>query len=156
MKIIDDRLRLSASDVANFLACQHLTRLDLLRARGALEPPYVFDVGFLDLVARGEAHERTVLGQFRADGRQITEITGGPEASAAAATLEAVRGGVEVIYQGVLLQQESTDGPALLGRPDFLVRADLLTRARRGAPPWRRRTTRLSTPSSPGPPRHAP
>ena len=126
VKIIGEQLRLSASDVANFLACQHLTRLDLLRARGLLDPPYAFDVGFQDLVARGETHERTVLDQFRAEGREIVEIGDGLEAGAAEATLEAIRGGADVIYQGVLLQEETPDGPALLGRPDFLVRADLL------------------------------
>ena len=80
MKIIGDRLRLSASDVANFLACQHLTRLDLLKARGVLAPPHAFDVGFQDLVVRGEAHERTVLDQFRVEGREIVEIGDGLEA----------------------------------------------------------------------------
>ena len=34
MKIIEGRVRLAASDVANFLACRRLTQLDLLRARG--------------------------------------------------------------------------------------------------------------------------
>ena len=126
MKIIDDRIRLSASDVANFLACQHLTRLDLLRARGELDPPHAFDVGFQDLVARGEVHEKTVLGQFRAEGRQITEISADSEAGAAQATREAVHDGAEVIYQGVLLHEKAPDEQALLGRPDFLIRADLL------------------------------
>jgi uncharacterized protein len=126
VKIIRDRLRLSASDVANFLACQHLTQLDLLRARGMLDPPYAFDVGFQDLVARGEGHEATVLDQFRAKKREIVEIGDGLEAGAAKATLEAIRSGVDVIYQGVLLQEEAPDEPTLLGRPDFLVRADLL------------------------------
>ena len=40
MKITDSRLRLSASDVANYLACQHLTQLDLQKARGRLRPPH--------------------------------------------------------------------------------------------------------------------
>ena len=126
MKIIGGGIRLSASDAANFLACQHLTRLDLLSARGVLRPPSAFDVGFQDLVARGESHERTVLARFRADGHRVTEIDEGPEAEAAAATLQAIGAGADVIYQGVLLREASTDGPALLGRPDFLVRADLL------------------------------
>ena len=39
MKIIEDRVRVAASDVANFLACQQLTQLDLQRARGTLRPP---------------------------------------------------------------------------------------------------------------------
>ena len=45
MKIIEGRLRLAASDVANFLACRRLTQLDLLRARGKLRSPREFDVG---------------------------------------------------------------------------------------------------------------
>jgi len=126
VKITDRQLRLSASDVANFLACQHLTRLDLLRARGVLRPPYEFDIGFQDLVQRGEAHERAVLDQFCAGGWNVVEIGEAPEAEAARATLEAIRGGADVVYQGVLLGERATDETALLGRPDFLVRADLL------------------------------
>ncbi len=124
MKITGGRLRLSASDAANFLACQHLTRLDLLAARGKLRPPDEFDVGFEDLVSRGEAHERAVLDQFRANGRRVTEIIDGRDA--VSETCEAVCSGVDVIYQGVLAGEQAPEGPALLGRPDFLVRADLL------------------------------
>ena len=126
MKITDSQVRLSASDVANFLACQHLTRLDLLRARGELAPPRRFDVGFQDLIKRGEAHEREVLDRFRMGGRQVVEIAEGPDATAAAATMEAIGDGAEVVYQGVLLAAGAGDQPALFGRPDFLVRADLL------------------------------
>jgi hypothetical protein len=39
MKITEGRVRLAASDVANFLACRRLAQLDLLRARGELRPP---------------------------------------------------------------------------------------------------------------------
>ena len=58
MKITEGRVRLAASDVADFLACRRLTQLDLLRARGELRPPRQFDIGFQDLVLRGEVHER--------------------------------------------------------------------------------------------------
>ena len=126
MKIIDSGLRLSASDVANFLACQHLTRLDLLAAKGELRPPVQFDAGFQDLVARGEAHERTVLEGFRAAGLGLTEIATAPDAEAAQATQAAIRSGTDIIYQGVLLGPAADGSPALLGRPDFLVRAGLL------------------------------
>ena len=121
MKLIGSGLRLSASDVANFLACQHLTRLDLLAARGELKPPKEFDVGFLDLVARGEAHEQTVLAGFRAVGLGVAEIDAAtPDAEAARATAEAIRCGADVIYQGVLLGPPGGNGAedaALLGRP---------------------------------------
>ena len=105
-----------------------MTRLDLLEARGTLHRPRRFDVGFEDLVQRGEQHERIVLEQFRAEGRQVVEINPSPsaETAAAQATREAVRGGADVIYQGVLLGGSPDGGTALLGRPDFLVRADLL------------------------------
>ena len=68
MKVTEGRVRLAASDVANFLACRPLTQLDLLRARGELRPPRDWDVGFQELVRRGEVHERGVLERFRADG----------------------------------------------------------------------------------------
>jgi uncharacterized protein len=126
VKITDSQVRLSASDVANFLACQHLTRLDLLRARGELAPPRRFDVGFQDLIKRGEAHEREVLDRFRVQGRDVVEISEGPDATAASATMEAIRDGAELIYQGVLVAAGASDHQALFGRPDFLVRADLL------------------------------
>ena len=96
--VTEGRLRLSASDVANFVACQHLTRLDLLEARGAA-PAAEFDLGFQDLVRRGEAHERTVLERFRADGR-ASRRSAAPGRGAGDAA--AIRGGADVIYQGVL------------------------------------------------------
>jgi hypothetical protein len=66
VKLEAGRLRVAASDVANFLGCGHLTRLDLLSARGQLRPPHEYDAGFHDLMARGEAHERAVLAGFLA------------------------------------------------------------------------------------------
>ena len=126
MRLDGERLRLSASDVANFVACGHLTRLDLLHARGEIQPPHVFDVGFEDLVARGEAHEAAVLQRFRATGWYVAEIPEALERDAARATLEAIRDCADVVYQGVLLAEQSAGGPALLGRPDFLIRAALL------------------------------
>jgi uncharacterized protein len=129
MKITDSRLRLSASDVANYLACQHLTRLDLQMAQGTLRPPREFDIGFQDLVRRGEAHERAVLDRFRADGREVVDISETVDADPAEATAAAIGAGVELIYQGTLTGDSGSEpgqGPALLGRPDFLVRADLL------------------------------
>ena len=113
---------MAASDVANFLACQRLTQLDLLRARGELRPPHPRDLGFEDLVRRGEEHERAVLERFRADGREVADL--GEAGDPAGATAAAIRGGAGVVYQGTLAGEG--DGVALFGRPDFLVRADLL------------------------------
>ncbi|HEX2818979.1 MAG TPA: hypothetical protein VHO07_02250, partial [Streptosporangiaceae bacterium] len=100
MKITEGRVRLAASDVANFLACRRLTQLDLLRARGELRPPREFDIGFQELVRRGEVHERAVLERFRADGLDVVEISAAADGTRA--TAEAIRGGARVVYQGTL------------------------------------------------------
>jgi predicted RecB family nuclease len=118
MKIIEGGVRVAASDVANFLACQELTQLDLRAARRVLRPPHPRDLGFEELVRRGEEHERGVLEGFRADGYGVADLSGAGDS--AGATAAAIRGGAGVIYQGTLA------GAGLFGRPDFLVRADLL------------------------------
>ncbi|MGH3191269.1 MAG: hypothetical protein ACRDOL_29285, partial [Streptosporangiaceae bacterium] len=121
MEIVAGGLRVAASDVANFLACQQVTQLDLAKARGELRPPQAVDLGFDDLVRRGEEHERAVLERFRGAGHEIADLGGTWDS---AATADAVRAGVGVVYQGTLAGREG--GLGLLGRPDFLVRADLL------------------------------
>ncbi len=122
MKIDDGQVRLSASDVANFLACRHLTRLDLLRARGVIWPPRAYDAGFEDLVARGEAHEKEILQGFRDRGLQVVDLTSykGNGAAGAAATAAALSSGADVIYQAVLTRAAadgSTRAPGLPGLP---------------------------------------
>src|SRR6266700_8323862 len=115
MKITEGRVRVSASDVANFLACRRLTQLDLARARGELRPPREFDIGFEDLVRRGEVHERAVLERFRADGHDVVDVSGAEDVRGGAwATAEAIRGGAGVVYQGTLAGEG--DGVALFGR----------------------------------------
>ena len=122
MKIIEGNLRVAASDVANFLACQELTQLDLRAARHLLRPPHPRDLGFEDLVRRGEEHERGVLERFRADGYEVADLGGAGDP--AGATAEAIQSRTGVIYQGTLTGAGGE--VALFGRPDFLVRADLL------------------------------
>jgi predicted RecB family nuclease len=122
MKIVEDRVRVAASDVANFLACQVLTQLDLRAARGALEPPQAVDLGFEDLVRRGDEHERAVLERFRADGWEVADLSGTWDSGET--TAAAIRDGAGVIYQGTLTG--AGGATLLLGLPDFLVRADLL------------------------------
>src|SRR6266702_1660508 len=122
MKVTDGRVRVAASDVANFLACRRLTQLDLLRARDELRPPREFDIGFQDLVRRGEVHERAVLERFRAEGLEVADVSGAEDGTEA--TAAAIQGRAGVVYQGTLAREGP--GAALFGRPDFLVRADLL------------------------------
>lgn len=122
MRIVDGRLRIAASDLANFIACRHLTRLDLAAAHQLVSPPIFYDVGAQALEERGYEHERQILHGFRARGWTV-EDQGTSERDRkreAAATVAAMRRGVDVVYQGTLLVDDR------LGLPDFLVRADLL------------------------------
>src|ERR1700751_6340578 len=100
MKISEGRVRLAASDVGNFLACRRLTQLDLARARGELGPPREFDIGFQDLVRRGEVHERAVLERFRADGLDVADVSGAEDGTGA--TAGGIRGGAGGGYQGTV------------------------------------------------------
>jgi uncharacterized protein len=134
MKIVDGHTRFAASDLSNFLACRHLIRLDNLAAQGRLKPDKPFDIGFEMLVERGEAHEATVLARFRTEGLDVVEIPRTAEAEAAAATRDALHSAAHVIYQGVLQANPDNAGPALLGRPDFLVRAGVVPHGD-GVPP---------------------
>jgi predicted RecB family nuclease len=126
MKIVDGHTRFAATDLSNFLACRYLIRLDNLSVYGRLKPNKPFDVGFDMLVERGEAHEAAVLARFRADGMDVTEIPQSADAEAVVATRKALNDGADVVYQGVLQANPDNGGAALLGRPDFLVRADIL------------------------------
>jgi predicted RecB family nuclease len=128
MRIANGRLRLAATDLSNFLACRHLTRLDILASRGNISPITEFDVGFLKLLERGEAHEARIFDKLRKDGATVVAIPTNrelSEADKARATVDAMQSGVDVVYQGVLLGP-SSDEVELLGRPDFLVRPELL------------------------------
>jgi uncharacterized protein len=115
-------MRYSATDLANFLACRHLTRLDVAARSGLVEMPWAQDLGAEVLARRGEQHEASVLAELGARSWRIedlSELRHDLEARAAA-TEDCLRRGVDVVYQGALLRRDR------VGVPDFLVRAELL------------------------------
>ena len=118
MRRTEDFVSFSATEVGNFLACQHSTSLDLRVADGELERPAQNDIERRLLEKRGLEHEARVLAQLEAQGRKVVTITGAPGAEgtrrAAEETLAAMSAGAELIYQGALLT------PGWVGRPDFL------------------------------------
>lgn len=122
MKLVAEVLRYSATDLANFLACRHLTRLDLAAVGGLATAPVFHDLGVEALARRGEEHEARVLADFEGQGWKIERIPkeGADIPARAEATEGALASDVDVIYQGVLSREKR------LGLPDFLIRADLL------------------------------
>ncbi|MFN8036147.1 MAG: TM0106 family RecB-like putative nuclease [Acidimicrobiia bacterium] len=123
MQLVDGALVLSPSDLTGFAACTHLTQLDLAAASGELEPPSGRDPEVEVIARHGDAHERRVLAMLRAERSRVVAIEY-PEASRAAlgraeaATLAAMRGGADVIYQATFF-----DG-CWRGHADFLLRVE--------------------------------
>lgn len=123
MQLVDEQLILSASDLNNFLACPHLTTLDLGRARGELEAEPEQGADAELLAEKGEEHEAAHLAMLKERGAEVVEIPtddGSREGllEAVRLTEEALRAGPDVIYQATFLR----DG--LRGHADFLLRVD--------------------------------
>jgi uncharacterized protein len=119
----DGNLILSPSDLNNFLECEHLTGLDLTVAEGELART-VAENGQAQLIRRkGEEHERAFLASLLAAGTSVFAVdhTEG-WTKAAAATQEAMRDGVEVIYQAAFASE------GWLGSADFVERVERSSR----------------------------
>ncbi len=109
----------SPTSIANFLACQHLTALNRAEAAGEIKKPFFADPGLDLLIKLGQAHEQAYLTHLTEQGLRIVEIpTDGSRRDAAARTVEALRGGADVIYQATFLDDQ------WYGRADFLIRVD--------------------------------
>src|SRR6476646_8894894 len=121
MQRLDGQLVLSPTDLAHHQECAHLTRLDLGVAMGDWAAPDVEPPEDVQLVFdRGLEQERKYLESLKSAGKSVVEIPGGSGAEgrrrAEAETVEAMRRGVDVVYQGTFF-----DG-AWGGQADFLLR----------------------------------
>ena len=115
------RVIFSATDLVNYLGCRHATFLDLSNIG---ETQTVSDSDTVELLKRkGIEHERRYLATLQDQGKLVEIID--PYATIdqrVAQTLSALQKGVEVIYQGALLNAP------WMGYADFLVRVDGKTR----------------------------
>jgi uncharacterized protein len=131
VQLIDGRPVYSATDLVGFLACEHLTDLEITAIEGYVTRPERTDPE-LDVVRkRGFEHERRYLTGLEAQGRRVTTVVpdtsdetpdgsrlsrGERLARQVEATTEAIRRGDDVIYQAAFF-----DG-TWLGYADFLLR----------------------------------
>ena len=123
MQRLDGRLVLSATDMVGYLACDHLATLELGRVAGLWDrPPRREDPTLALIQEKGDLHEADYLARLRAEGRMVVEIskdglvTAEALVAAADATLEAMRGGADVIFQATFF-----DG-RWRGHADFLFK----------------------------------
>ena len=121
MKATAGNLRLSASDLSNHLACNHLTTLDLAVATGSLALPKWNSPDAWVLQQRGLAHEAAYIQHLQSQGFSVVNIQDGDgEKTAFEKTCAAMQSGADVIVQAVLAQ-----GGNWLGRADVLRRVAL-------------------------------
>ena len=115
MRLVNQILRLSATDLANHLGCVHLSQQSRAVAEGRAKKPKWSDPIVQILQQRGEDHEKAYL-QHLCDskGLEITAIPDGSEAEGLARTKEAMRAGAALIYQAPL------GNAHWYGRADFL------------------------------------
>ena len=119
MKLETGTLRLSATDLANHLACRHLTGLDRGVAEGRWKPPDWFRPEAALLRERGLEHERAYLAHLERQGRRITRVDEEIEGRRALElTVAAMYAGAEVIAQATLAVGR------WLGRADILLRVE--------------------------------
>src|SRR6267142_1421175 len=119
MRLENQQVRLSASDLAKHLACRHLTFLDLLAARGELERPYRHDPSVDVLIERGLRHEAAYLAYLKGQGHELLADEDGLDNDTRfQRTLDAIRAGAAVIAQADL-----KDG-RWYGRADVLLKVD--------------------------------
>jgi predicted RecB family nuclease len=117
----DDQLLFSPSDLGNFLACEHLTQLDLtLALQGGRRPSY--ENAYAELLrSKGEEHELAFLETLRVTGRRVVEVrlnTARDFEDGTRRTREAMRAGADYVYQAVFFSH------GWRGIADFLERVD--------------------------------
>jgi uncharacterized protein len=113
------RFVFSPTDLVNFLGCHHASFLDRLSFSQALTPDDPSEGDRL-IQHKGLAHEAAYLQHLKAQGKRVTQIPSDlPYADRLDLTEQAVKSGVEVIYQAALLVGQWA------AYADFLIRTDM-------------------------------
>jgi predicted RecB family nuclease len=117
MKLVNNCIRLAASDLSNHLACRHVTTLDLEAVQGLREAAAWAAPDLKVIQELGLRHERAYLEHLAAQGLEVANLASiKDEETLLAETLCLMERGADVIAQGAL-----SDGE-WFGRPDVLRR----------------------------------
>lgn len=118
MKLQDNQIKYSPSDLANHISCSHLTELNKLVARGELDAPEKYhNPSLAALIEKGESFEQQHLEELKSRGLKVCEIEFG-SGDAEEKTLDAMTQGFDVIYQARLISSKWS------GWADFLIKID--------------------------------
>ncbi len=126
MKTVNNKNIYSATDLCDHLECLHLTSLKVRDLTENLPKDAPDDQSKI-IMARGIAHEQRFLEHLRSSGKSIANLKDLPKDDdlRATATMEAMRNGVDVIYQAYL-----RDEP-FAGYADFLIKTTTPSKSRR-------------------------
>jgi len=115
MKLLEQHLRLAATDLSNHLACHHVTTLDLGVARGHREKPKWQAPDLAIIQELGLRHETRYLDHLRTQDLSFVDLREFKnDDRAVAETIAAMERGVDVIAQGALCNDH------WFGKPDVL------------------------------------
>ncbi|HHA2413688.1 TPA: TM0106 family RecB-like putative nuclease [Stenotrophomonas maltophilia] len=120
MRKLGDEVIFSATDVVNFLECEHLSSLDRINLETPLERT-ADDPTMRLIQEHGIRHEQLYYASLQEGGKTVVDVSGRGVGldDQVAATREALASGPDVVYQAAL-----RDG-AFAGYADFLERVDL-------------------------------
>lgn len=118
MKLKNNKIIYSPTDLANHLNCRHLTELNKQEVRGEIVPPEIYDDARLEEIRlRGTEFETGYLNSLKSQGLRVAEIND-DEIDPVSKTIQAMQEGFDVIYQARL----KTDSWS--GRADFLIKVE--------------------------------
>ena len=119
MKYKNNQIIYSPSDLSSHSSCRHLTQLNKQHARGEISDPEVFTNRVLQMLKeKGIEFEDNHLKEIKDQGKTVSEIsTDDPHAEKH--TIDAMKAGIDVIYQARLKEEGKWSGWA-----DFLKKVD--------------------------------
>ena len=112
MRIIDNTIILSASDLSSHASCKHKTYLDHSVVKGDIAEPEYYDPALAILQERGREFESEYLDYLRSSGLSIAQPNSVDE------TLSLMKEGADIVYQGTFQNSK------WFGRTDFLIKVD--------------------------------
>jgi predicted RecB family nuclease len=122
MKLYLTKPLYSATDLLNFLGCDHSTALDIEVMKSSLAATKSPDDAYLDILKeKGLEHEHAYFKRLKFEGRSSIEIERHETTTIeemVERTRQAMRDGIDVIYQGALT------APGWHGYSDFLLKVD--------------------------------
>jgi len=118
MRKSGNQIQLSATDLSSYIACHHLSFLELSAVEELLNRPEHRDPLLAILQERGQAFEDQYLQELKESGMSVENHFDGSNDSGLSRTIKSMMQGFDIIYQATL------DHGTWNGRADFLKKVD--------------------------------